>query len=93
VILFLACVTITGLSNMVLGIPNPPDPHYSYTDCEIYKSLKEAALAQFERSHTTKIQVPYNKETETTTFYELNVDQGTLLRIKEPKIRIEVDEK
>lgn len=93
--LFLVCVTFSGISNTVPAIYPEPNPHYSYNKCTVHDTLKDAAMAEFERNHiqTISYSSPYNKETESVTYYKIDVKEKTMIVVQAPKIRIEVDEK
>jgi len=91
--LILVCVTVMGISDSILAIPNPPDPHYAFTHCTVHDTLKEAAMAEFNRRKGGTISVPYNHETESVTYYKIDLKEKTMMAIQTPRIRIEVDEK
>lgn len=96
-VIYLLCVLTQGISNTVLAIPHPPDPHYAYTECTVHKTLKEAALAEFNGHRGVSIQRQkgsFNEgERQSVSFYKVDVEAQTMVRVQEPRIRIEVDEK
>lgn len=93
-LLFLVCVTFSGISNFVPAIYPEPSPYYSYNKCTVHETLKEAAMAEFNRVHTQTISTfPYNKEKESVTYYKIDVKEKTMITVPAPNIRVEVDEK
>ena len=98
-LLYLVCVTVLEVSAIIFAVPGPPPSHHSTsTTCAVHQTLKEAALAEYERSRTGSISYdPYtlvkSKETEEVNYYKLDVQNKTVVPIPKPKIRVEVDEK
>lgn len=98
-ILYLACVTVLGWSNVILTVPfsagahRSDDGHYTSTNCTVHTTLKDAALAEFNRRHD--LHASYgsgSSEKHTVEYYKLDVEHQTMVSIPAPKIRIEVDE-
>mgnify|MGYP001576758632 CR=1 FL=1 len=94
--IILVCALYSGVSNLTLAIPNPPDPRYARQECAVYPTAKEAALARYEGQSGRENDAGRNFQQEVfggDTYYRIDVETMKMEQIATPRVRLEVDEK
>jgi len=98
--LILVCAFYAGISDVTSAVMHPPGPHYVTQDCAVYPSVKEAAIDQYGKKHPDRLAnsgtfaVYVSPETfEGLQYYSVDTGSMKITKIKEPTVRLEVDEK